>query len=99
MKVCAYFSPGCVLFFHIVKLNKLYLGSKRSRAHKNGRLEEERVTPIETRSLGKIFTKNRTPGTCLATCVCAAVHMCIIISSTDGKFRPVWNLHSYTVFL
>ena len=26
-----------------------------ARAHKNGRLEEERVNPIEARSLGKII--------------------------------------------
>ena len=35
-----------------------------TRAHKNGRLEEERVTPIEARSRAKLLnrTKNRTPG-------------------------------------
>ena len=29
--------------------------SVEARAHKNGRLEEERETPIEARSLGKII--------------------------------------------
>ena len=32
------------------------------RAHKNGRLEEERVTPIEARSPGKNRTKDRILG-------------------------------------
>ena len=32
--------------------------SIKSRAHKNGRLEEERVTPIEARSLVKIIEQH-----------------------------------------
>ena len=45
------------------------------RAHKNGQLKEEHVTPIEAHSPVKII-KNRTLDTCLATCLCTAVHMC-----------------------
>ena len=38
-------------------------------AHKNGQLEEERVTPTEARSQVKLLdsTKNKTPGVCFAT--------------------------------
>ena len=32
-------------------------GILRTRAHKNGRLEEECVTPIEAHSLGEIFER------------------------------------------
>ena len=42
-----------------------------TRARKNRQLGEERVTPIEARSTVKIIepSKDRTPGTCLATCL------------------------------
>ena len=42
----------------------MYMYVFMSRVHKNRRLENERVTPIEARSPSKLLnrTKNRTPG-------------------------------------
>ena len=56
--------------------NLNYIGP--ARVHKNGRLEEERVTPIEVHSPVKMIEpyQNRTPGTCLATCLRTAAHTC-----------------------
>ena len=74
-----------------------YRGSSTpTRAHKNGRLEKEHVTPIEARSLGK---ENRTPGHVLSNnglCICS---VCVTIFSTGSKFRPVSNLQSYMLLL
>ena len=66
--------------------------------HKNRQLEEECVTPIDAHSPVKMiepyYTENGTPGTCLATCVRAAVlaaHIRVTIFSAGSKFRPVCN--------
>ena len=78
------------------------MGSSWARVHKNGRLEQERVTPIEAHSPVKIIElKIEHPFTCLATMpyVCSMSSMCTIFS-TGGKFWLVLNfteLHALTL--
>ena len=59
--------------------------------HKNGRLEEERVTPIEAHSLVKIIElllkiEHRYMLSNNGLCPCAAAHMCTIFS--NGSIIP-----------
>ena len=62
-----------------------------SRVHKNGKLEEERVTPIEAVVQSNLLnsTNNRTPGTCLATM--AYVYKCAVCATIFSTVRPVSN--------
>ena len=70
------------------------------RAHKNGRLEWECVTPIEAHSLGVLKIEHWSRA-CLATLTFyAACTVHVTIFSTGGKFRPVsifTQLHALTL--
>ena len=41
----------------VIRTTKGISGTLRTRAHQNERLKEERITPIDARSLGKIFER------------------------------------------